>query len=153
MELLFKQGISHVEPSHFSGVIRGRTNLRNHFEHICTNAEKSVSIMTTTTGFLRKMDSLKKLGRKLDGVKIRIVAPLNEEGKKLTREMRDIEVKNTDSINSRFVLIDDKEIMFMVDNDANVHDAYDIGIWANSPLFVGAMKKMFDNIWGGIRSE
>ena len=51
---LHDQGIELIEPSDLSGSLRGRHNLYNHLEMAMKNAEKSVTIMTTTQGLLRK---------------------------------------------------------------------------------------------------
>lgn len=147
IELLHKQGVTHIEPNTLTGAIKGRTNIKNQLESLISNAKKSISIMTTTTGFIRKADLLKKLSRKLDGVKIRVAAPLNEECKRIAKELKNVEVKHLDKINSRFIIVDGKEIVFMVLDDADVHESYDIGIWANSELFAGALDKMFEHTW------
>ncbi len=88
IDLLYKQGISNVDPTNLAGAIRGRTNLRNHIDTMLGNAEKSVTIVTSTSGFLRDVDEFRRIFKKLsDGnVKIKIAAPLNDEAKKLANE-------------------------------------------------------------------
>ena len=72
LNLLHSQGIELIEPSELSGSLRGRHNLYNHLELTIRNAEKSVTIMTTSQGFLRKVEGLKPvfmnsdLGKLLD---------------------------------------------------------------------------------------
>jgi hypothetical protein len=43
------------------------------------------------------------------------------------------EIRNA-PVNARFTLVDGKEIVFMVMNDADVHPTYDVGIWVNTPF-------------------
>src|SRR3989344_61844 len=81
LNTLHSTGIEFVEPSDLSGAIRGRHNLYTHLETMIKSATKSVSIMTTNKGILRKIDALKgELERlKKKGVKIRIAAPVGRE--------------------------------------------------------------------------
>jgi len=105
---LHNQGIELVEPSELSGSLKGRHNLYNHLESAIKGAEKSVTIMTTGQGFLRKVEGLRPVFEKLKkrGVKIRIAAPLTKEANSALREMTGIaDIKHTDS-KARFVVVD-----------------------------------------------
>ncbi len=133
---LHKQGIEFVEPTDLSGAIRGRHNVYTHLETMIKNAQKSVTIMTTSKGVLRKIEALKpeleRLAKK--GVKIKIAAPITKENLPVVQSISKIaEVKNNTKINSRFVLVDNKELMFIILNDEEKHPTYDIGIWVNTP--------------------
>jgi phosphatidylserine/phosphatidylglycerophosphate/cardiolipin synthase-like enzyme len=113
------------------------------------NAENSVDIMTTEQGFLRKVEALVPIFEDLTkrGVKIRIAAPLTENIEKAVKEVsKYAEVRKTPS-NARFVLVDEKEVIFMVTNDAEVHPSYDIGIWINTPFFASALGDLFNIAW------
>ena len=59
LNTLHSQGVDLVEPTDLSGSLRGRHNLYNHLELTIKNAEKSVTIMTTTQGLMRKVEGLK----------------------------------------------------------------------------------------------
>ena len=149
LNTLHTQGIVLVEPSELSGSLRGRHNLYNHLELVVRNAEKSVSILTTTQGFMRKIEGLKPTFEKLKkrGVNIRIAAPITKECKNALKEICDIaEVRNT-AQNGRFCIVDGKEMVFMVLNDKEVHPTYDIGIWVNTPFFASSVEEMFDKSW------
>ncbi|MCX6707990.1 MAG: hypothetical protein NT001_07730, partial [Candidatus Woesearchaeota archaeon] len=149
LSTLHTQGIDLVEPSDLSGSLRGRHNLYNHLELCIRNAEKSVTIMTTSQGFLRKVEGLKSVFEKLKkkGVKIRISAPMTKETSSALKELSGIaEVKHTDS-KGRFVIVDGKEILFMVMNDQEVHPTYDVGIWVTTPFFASAMEDLYDQAW------
>jgi HTH-type transcriptional regulator, sugar sensing transcriptional regulator len=146
---LHKQGVELVEPSDLSGSIRGRHNLYNHLELTIRDAEESVYIMTTAQGLVRKIEGLKPTFEKLKkrGVKIKIGAPITKENMVAVKDLNGIaEIKNT-NVNARFILVDGKEIIFMVMNDADVHPTYDVGIWVNTPFFASAMESLFDLAW------
>jgi len=153
LNILHSHGIELVEPSDLSGSLRGRHNLYNHLELAIRNAEKSVTIMTTTQGLMRKIEGLKPVFEKLAkrGVKIRIAAPCNRETKKFIKELGNVaEVRNTDS-KARFCIVDKKDLVFMVMDDKEVHPTYDVGIWVNTPFFAGAMNTLFDTAWKGMK--
>ena len=150
LTMLHKQGIEFIEPSDLSGAIRGRHNIYTHLETMIKNANKSITLVTTTKGLMRKMEvlrpELEKLKKK--GVKIRIAAPLTKESGGLVKDLSKLgEVKHLDKIGARFVIVDGKELMFMVKDDNDVHPSYDIGIWVNTPFFASALDNMFNIAW------
>ncbi|MBW2968831.1 hypothetical protein KY304_00615 [Candidatus Woesearchaeota archaeon] len=150
---LHTQGIDLIEPSDLSGSLKGRHNLYSHLERTIRNANKSITIMTTSQGFLRKVEGLKPVFEKLKkkGVKIRIAAPLNKETKKALKEISSVaDVRNADS-KARFCVVDGKEIVFMVLDDKEVHPTYDVGIWVNTPFFAKALENLFDTSWKSMK--
>ncbi len=152
LKQLHIQGIELVEPSELSGSLKGRHNLYNHLDLMIKNAEKSVTIMTTSQGLMRKIEGLKPTFEKIKkrGVKIRIAAPLSKETKDAVKEMEEIaEIKHTDQ-KARFCIIDGKELMFMIIDDKEVHPSYDVGIWVNTPFFAGALETLFNQAWKGM---
>ncbi|MBI1969778.1 TrmB family transcriptional regulator [Candidatus Woesearchaeota archaeon] len=149
LETLHNQGIELVDPSDLSGALRGRHNLYNHLELTIKNAKDSVTIMTTGQGFLRKVEGLKPVFEKLRkrGVKIRIAAPISKENTHVLKEVADVaEIRHTNS-KARFCVVDGKEVVFMVLDDAEVHPTYDVGIWVNTPFFASALENLFDVAW------
>ena len=143
------QGVELIEPADLSGSIRGRHNIYNHLELVVRNAEKSVTLMTTSQGLLRKIEGLRPTFEKLKkkGVKIRIAAPITTEAKAALADVAELaEVRHTNS-KARFCIVDGKELLFMVLDDKDVHPTYDIGIWVNTPFFAGAMENMFNQNW------
>ncbi|MFH1316115.1 MAG: helix-turn-helix domain-containing protein [Candidatus Woesearchaeota archaeon] len=146
---LHTQGVELIEPSDLSGSLRGRHNLYNHLELVVRNAEKSVTLMTTSQGLLRKIEGLKPTFEKLKkrGVKIRIAAPITNEAKAALKDLGDVaEVRHTNS-RARFCVVDGKELLFMALDDKEVHPTYDIGIWVNTPFFASALEGMFNTNW------
>ncbi len=151
---LHKQGIELVEPTDLSGSLRGRHNLYNHMETMIKGAEKSVTIMTTSDGLIRKLEGLGPIFEKVAkrGVKVRIAAPATKEGIKAAKEYEGIvEVRKAET-KARFIVIDGKEMMFMVMDDKEVHPTYDIGIWVNTPFFASALEELFNLAWKDMKA-
>lgn len=149
LNTLHTQGIELIEPTDLSGSLRGRHNLYNHLDLTLRNAEQSVTMMTTSQGFLRKIEGLKPTLEKLKkkGVKIRIAAPITKEAKQTLKDIAGIaEVRHTNA-KARFTVVDGKELLFMVLDDKDVHPTYDIGIWVSTPFFAKALENLFDVAW------
>ncbi len=133
---LHTQGVELVEPADLSGSLRGRHNLYNHLEFMIKKAAKSVLISTTQKEFVIISKEFKPIFEKLKkkNVKLKIFTQIGVEIKKYIDDINKIvEVRNTDT-KARFCIVDGKEIMFMILNDNEVHPAYDVGIWVNTPL-------------------
>ena len=146
---LHKQGVELVDPTDLSGSLRGRHNLYNHIDMMIKSASKSITIMTSKDGFIRKVDGLKPSMEKAKerGVIIRIAAPLDKSCKKTYEDIKDVAEVRIASIKARFVVIDKEELVFMVMDDAEVHPTYDIGVWVNTPLFASAVEDLFELAW------
>ncbi len=152
LELLHKQGIEHLTPESLSGALKGRDNIYSYLENMVGNAKKSLVLVTSQEGFLREMELLQPLFSKLKngGVKIRIGAPFtdNEEVKALVKDVKNFaDVRNLTEIKGRFVIVDGKDVLFMTHDDKEVHENYDLGIWANTPFFASAMENMLNHVW------
>jgi len=150
LNTLHSQGIELIEPSDLSGSLRGRHNLYNHLELTIRNAERAVTIMTTTQGFLRKVEGLKPVFEKLKkrGVSVRIAAPITKESKDAIKELAGVaEVRNVNNPKARFCIVDNKDVIFMIMDDKDVHPTYDVGIWVKAPFFASALNSLFDSAW------
>ncbi|MCF7871972.1 hypothetical protein K9L97_02965 [Candidatus Woesearchaeota archaeon] len=150
---LHNQGVELVEPSDLSGSLKGRHNLYNHIDMTLRNAEESITIMTTSQGFLRKVEGFKPVFEQLKkrGVKIRIAAPMNKETEKAAKDLAGLaEIRHTTG-GGRFIVVDGKEIVFMLMDDSEVHPTYDIGIWINTPFFASSIQSLFDVAWKGLK--
>ncbi|MFH0752879.1 MAG: helix-turn-helix domain-containing protein [archaeon] len=150
LELLHKQGIEFIEAADLSGALRGRTNIHTHMEMMLKNAKKNITIMSGAKGLVRKIDTLKETLAKAHkrGVKIRIAAPVTKESATTMKSLQKIaELKNASNITARFCVVDDKEIIFMLMGDEDVHSDYDVGIWVNTPFFISALTNMFNLAW------
>tara|TARA_Y100000034_G_scaffold14075_1_gene14706 strand:+ start:16753 stop:17550 length:798 start_codon:yes stop_codon:yes gene_type:complete len=152
LNTLHKQGIELVEPSDMSGALKGRENLYSHLNLMVKNAEKSVVMVTSQTGFERKAGLLKKTFEKLNqrGVKIKIAAPIKKGNKAAKEISKFADVRALKNMKARFCIIDGKELMFMLIDDTKVHPAYDTGIWVNTELFATTMSELFEQTWKGL---
>ncbi len=154
IDTLYKQGIDKVEPTELSGILKGRKNVFDHLKTIISNAESNVNIMTTEKGLLRKMDILKNVIKKAktNGVKIKIVAPVKELSF-ISKEVKEsLELRSADEkTKARFILVDGKELLFMLSDDQDVHEAYDMGVWVKTPYFTQALNQMFELNWKGLK--
>ena len=148
---LHTNGINMVEPSELVGMLKNRENMYNYIEAVLKNSEKSVCLMTSEEGLVRKYDSMKKTFKKLadSKIKMKIIVPtLTKKSEKVVAEMKNIaEIKAIGAITSRFIIVDDSQTIFMLSDDAEVHPAYDNAVWVNTPFFTNALKELFDNMW------
>ncbi len=154
LESLHTNGIALVDPTDLSGSLKGRHNLYNHLDFLIKNAKESVNIMTTEKGFLRKAEGLKPSLEKAKkrGVKIKIAAPLSKENKEAKSSLKGVaEVRHNGQVESRFVNVDGKDLVFMMLDDKEVHPSYDLGIWVKTPYFASSMDHMFNNVWEGLK--
>lgn len=151
LDLLHKQGIENIDPNTLSGAIKGRKNINNQLETLFKNAKENILINTTKEGFLRKADIIKSLSKKLKNVKVRIIVPKSEEVKEFAKGLKNVSIKYSKGFDSRFCLIDGKELLFMIMDDSKVHESYDTGIWVKSPYFVNALENLFDMNWKSLK--
>ncbi len=150
LNTLHSQGIEFIEPTDLSGAIRGRHNIYSHLELMIKNAQKSVTIVTTSKGILRKLELLSPLLGKLakKNVKIRIASPLNKDTVPALKDvMKHAEVRSAKNLDARFCVVDGEELLFMLMDDKEVHPTYDIGVWVNTPFFAGALESLFNLSW------
>lgn len=150
LSTLFTQGVKFVEPTDLSGSMKGRQNVYNHLDMMVRDAEKTVTIVTTSDGLSRKLEilmpSLEKVKKR--GVKVRIAAPIDKNNLKVAKEFKKVaEVKSLDKIKARFVIIDSNQLMFMLLDDEKFHPNYDIGVWINTEFFAQALEQMFELAW------
>lgn len=147
---LFTQGVKFVEPSDLSGSLRGRQNMYNHLDMMISEAEKTVTIITTAEGLNRKFEVLNPTFEKLKrrGVAIRIAASINSSNIKIAKEINRVaEVRDCGKLKARFILVDSKQIMFMLLDDEKVHPNYDIGVWVNTEFFSQSLEQLFELAW------
>jgi len=149
LETLHSQGIELIEPNDLAGSIKGRANIYNHLDSMIKKAEKTIVLMTTTTGFLKKTDSLRKaLDKAADrGVKIKIAASLNKEAVKAAKKLsKKIEVRHTDH-KARFCVIDNEDLTFMLMGNKEVNSSYDAAVWVKTALFASMVGSFFESEW------
>lgn len=150
LDTLHKRGIEFIDSTDLSGAIRGKQNLYTHLELMVKNADKSVTLVTTSKGLVRKVEALKPVLQKLHkkGVSVKIAAPITKECANAVKELKGLaEVKDCGKLGARFCVIDGKELLFMVMHDEQVHPTYDVGVWVSTPFFANALEGMFNLAW------
>ncbi|RJQ17538.1 TrmB family transcriptional regulator, partial [Candidatus Woesearchaeota archaeon] len=149
LTLLHNKGVDLIEPADLSGSLKGRDNIYDHMELLIKEAEKSIILVTSTEGLLRKHEALKRSLKKASdrGVTIHIAAPLTKECDPVVKELKGIaEIRNI-NLNARFCIVDAEQLLFMVMSDKEVHPGYDVGIWVNTKLFANALAELFSMVW------
>jgi sugar-specific transcriptional regulator TrmB len=147
---LHSNGIEMIEPTELVGMIKNRDNIYDYLESMIKKAEKSVYIMTSADGMIRKIQHLEKTLKKASdkGVNIKIIVSHNKESEKLDKELKGIaDVKNFSDIKSRFILIDDSKLLFFITDDKDVHPTYDVAVWMETSFFAESIKGFFEMVW------
>lgn len=147
---IYSQGYGNVDNIELTGILKGRQRINCHMHSMVSDAKKSVCIMSSSSGVIRKMEllgqTLEELKKK--GVRIRVATQVNKESAQVLKDICKVaEVKHAKGVNSRFCIVDDKNMVFMLTNDSEVHPNYDAGIWIGTPFFVNAMNSVFDMAW------
>ncbi len=148
LQLLYDHGVKKVDPYSLMGSVRGRDNIYAQLKEMFERAKKSVTIVTSAQELGRKAKKLKNHFARLHerGVQIRIAAPVSD-----VHELQDlkniVKIKQLDGAKSRFVVVDDSEMLFMVSDDSDVHEDYDTAVWVNTPYFTKAFLTMFNKTW------
>jgi len=151
---LFTQGVKFVEPSDLSGSLKGRQNLYNHLDMMVRDAEQSITIVTTAEGLNRKLEALlpSLIKVKKRGVQIKVAAPIDKNNLSIAKDFSKVaEVRSMQKIKARFVIIDSKQIMFMLLDDEKFHPNYDLGVWINTEFFARALEDLFDLAWNEMK--
>jgi len=152
---LFTKGIKFVEPADLSGSLKGRQNLYNHIDMMVRDAEKTITIVTTSEGLNRKLETLMPSLEvcKKRGVKIRVAAPIDANNLKVAKDFKKVaEIRKLENIKARFVIIDSNQLMFMLLDDEKFHPNYDVGVWVNTEFFAQALEQMFELAWKDMKS-
>jgi sugar-specific transcriptional regulator TrmB len=147
LNLLHTQGIDMINPFDLTGIIKGRNQIYNHLSTMIKNAKKSVVLMTTEDGLIRKHKHFGKVMKKASekGVSIKILSALTNKSKDVVDELKEFaEIKNVKGFNGRFCIIDNKELAFMLLDDSKVHPSYDTAVWVNTPIFAETLGKAFE---------
>ena len=148
LTMLHKTGVEKVDPTEKSGCFRGRDKLYEHLSTMLKNAEKQITIVTTGAGLRRKLSRFKSDLEKAvkRGVKVRVAGPLDNDSRKLAKQLDDVEFKMADG-NVRFCSVDGTQLLLMLMDDNAVHENFDSGVWISTPYFVQHFDNMFEKDW------
>lgn len=147
LEKLYKQGSEQIK-TEVVGLVKGRKNLHAQLKSMVADAKKSIVIVSTANGLARKSKALQSELKKAKekGVSVRVMSSADSLPEELKGFAELKKAKNA----SRFVIVDDKAVLFMMDHDDNVHEAYDTGIVVNSQFFAKGFEHLFNNHWKGM---
>ncbi|MBI2143542.1 TrmB family transcriptional regulator [Candidatus Woesearchaeota archaeon] len=149
LKQVYKSGVKELDPLELTGSIKGRKSLYHQLERMIKGAEKSIILVTTTTGILRKKDALKSAFKKAKEkrVRIKIAANITPEIKAQLEELAGIaELRHTDTP-ARFCVVDGKEVVLMPMDGELANPSSDVGIWVRSKFFAATFERMFETAW------
>lgn len=142
LEELYKGGIAPVRKEDLSAALKGKSNISNQLRETIQNASKEVIICTNTMDVKQKMKLFQQTFSRLIDSKIKLKIALTGEAKEIERLEKELNVKiKKISIDSKFFIIDRKEILFYLSKGDEKEDS---AIWLNSEFFAEAFASMFD---------
>lgn len=149
LRTIHEKGIEHIEPTDMTGSLRGRTNIYNHLESMVRRATKSVKLLTTQTGFISKQKVLAEAFKdaRSRNVLVQIAAPLKQAPRDALKALEGKALVKTTTLDGRMMILDEREVVFMLLNDTAVHEAYDVAIWIQSPMLSKSLSELFDMHW------
>jgi len=149
LESLHKESMSFIKPADLSSAIKGRDRIYDQISTMLKSANKSVTIATSEKGLIRKLDAFKQTFKKLKnkGVKVRIIAPFDKNSEVIDKINGFVKVKSIKNIDARYILVDNKEILFMLTDDKEVHSTSDTAVWVTAPAFATALENLMDKTW------
>lgn len=155
LDLLHTKGIELIEPTDMTGSIRGKSSVYDQMEMMIKTAEESIIIMTTESGFTTKVDSFRKQLVKAAerGVDIKVLVPKTDITMRKAKELDGIADVRFTEVTARFVIVDSKEIVFMLLDDKDVHPSYEVGVWLNTPFFTSALVSMFNTSFNALAEK
>jgi len=149
LNTLHTEGIKLVDPTDQSGAFRGRDKVYEHLSTMIKKAKKSINIMTSKEGVERKNEffssALKKAAK--SGVEIKFTVPQTVSKEALAELSKIAQVKKHKDANTRFCIIDGREILMFVTDDKKVHKNYDSAVWIDAPYIINHFNNLFENEW------
>ncbi|MCK9568204.1 hypothetical protein M0R72_04600 [Candidatus Pacearchaeota archaeon] len=147
LDELYKEGINPIKNEEISASLRGKTNISNFLKEVIANAQKEVIICTNAEEMRLKLKLFAQTFAALKKSNVKIQVALSGE-KSLIQDVESqlgVKVKKIE-MDSKFFVIDRKEIFFYISKGGDVGD--DIAIWLNSPFFVESFTSLFEKAIG-----
>lgn len=146
---LHQEGVKLVDPTDRYGSFRGRDKVYEHLLTMIKNAKESITLMTSSEGFVRKHDTfstqLKKSAK--NGVSVKVSVPANADKEVIDSFSKFAKVKSGKNNTARFCLVDRKELLLFLTDDEKVHKSYDCAVWIEAPYFVNYFNSLFEKEW------
>lgn len=149
LSTLHETGVEMIEPQDKSGALRSRSGIYDHLSMLIKDAQEEILLMTTPQGFKRKYDVLEIELRNAHkrGVTIKAITSGEIDAPDY------IHAHVAQGVSARFMIADGKEMVFMLMDDQDVHPAYDVGIWVNTPYFAKAISDVFHIAYPALKKE
>ncbi len=149
LNTLHTEGVKLVDPTDKSGAFRGRDKVHEHLTSMIKSAQKSITIMTSKEGLERKYDALGNHLRRAAkaGVEIRFATATNANKEVVSALSKFGKVQAHKNNTARFLLVDNKEMLLFLTDDAKVHKSYDCAVWVEAPHFVNYFGTLFEQQW------
>ncbi len=142
LEELYRNGVNPIKREEVSAAITGKSNISNFLKNLLDQAKKEVIICSNAQEIFSKISLFKSTIDSLKKSKIEIKIALSGEEeliKKISSELR-TEIKKI-SIDSKFFIIDKREILFYL---SNTNTNKDSAIWLNSEFFSIGFSSLFE---------
>lgn len=142
LESLYIEGMNPVKREDLSIALKGKSNISNHLREIILNAKEEVIICTNIEEMISKTKLFQQTFQvlKKENVKINVALSGNDKLIKELSERFDVKFKCI-NINSKFFIIDRKEILFYLSKNTDEEDS---AIWLNSQFFATAFASFFE---------
>ncbi|MBI2665692.1 hypothetical protein HYX12_03670 [Candidatus Woesearchaeota archaeon] len=149
LNVLHTEGVKLVDPTDKSGAFRGRDKVHEHLQYLIKNAKQSITLMTSKKGAERKFEMLAPALKKAvkAGVDVKVVMPTGTASETVNGFSSFAKVKQMKESESRFCIIDNKDMLLFLTDDEKVHKSYDCAVWVEAPQFVNYFSTMFDKEW------
>ncbi|PIN99718.1 hypothetical protein COT72_04755 [archaeon CG10_big_fil_rev_8_21_14_0_10_43_11] len=136
----YAQSGTSAQDSNANGV-KGRQNIYARLHEMMRNAKHSVKIATSEQGVFRKTSELSDAikSAKQNGAKIHFLVPSMPN-----TEYEDIVVRENQTLNMRFALVDDEQLLLILNPDTDDKEANEHGVWVKSPYVAKAFSTIFD---------
>jgi sugar-specific transcriptional regulator TrmB len=151
LNLLHTQGVDTFDPTEKTGYIKSRDNIYAHIEKMVNNAHSNIVIACSANELLNKYkymgDALKQANKRDVKIKMLVSGPMEPVSSKLPELKELAEIKSASSGKNRFIIVDDKESLMLLQDEEKIHPLYDTAIWINSEFMVSSLCAMFDHTW------
>lgn len=153
LQRLFKNGVKTVDPTEFTGALKGRNSMHQQLQSLIRNSKKNFSLLTSMEGLIEFYENHIKLleDAAKRGVKIRIAAPMDKVNDEIIKHLKEVaelrDIKNM-KVSGRFAIADGKELIFALTRDTDTHPSQDLHLWTQSEHAAGeVLGPFFDLIW------
>ncbi|MBI2659772.1 hypothetical protein HYX07_01255 [Candidatus Woesearchaeota archaeon] len=141
LELLHKTGVQHVDISSISKSIVGKAAINRHVKDMLAKAKSDILFVSTNENVERSLKLMKNFmpGFAKKGINARFYS---SQSKGIAKKLQNVEYMEY-NVNSTFVTIDGKEMLFIVSSQ-NIAPDYEVAVWIESSFFVNAVNVLFE---------